>query len=391
MKIGYFRAYGAFWRYYADFTRRTTKEAFWKAWVVHTAIMLALTSPAYYCFQSIVERSDIYATMWLIPLGAYSIATIFPSIAIILRRLHDTDRHGCWFLLCLIPYVGWIPVFIMLARSSAPYDVFPGRSGRGPYTDYVAAQQPYVRSPYEQQQQQQQQGYAPMYQRPLPPPRHYSPPAGGNKSVVAIVLAIVLMATNLGYGFVLNNYIQKNSEAFYSVIFEQALSGFDLSDLYDLYGDYGNWDFGAGDDWENWAEEWDGDGWEEWDDEGFEDDWGDLSAEEQAVVNLVRESTLPGLPEFTIEEVLLSAVDEDGLEWGAFEEEGDEFSSYYVYAMGYTTGAFDLIYAGFGVHSDGTVEIYNLDNGERDEYDEDAFEFFKEWYDSMLSNSGTGV
>lgn len=36
----------------------------------------------------------------------YSLAIFLPSLAVTVRRLHDTDRSGWWILICLIPLVG---------------------------------------------------------------------------------------------------------------------------------------------------------------------------------------------------------------------------------------------------------------------------------------------
>jgi uncharacterized membrane protein YhaH (DUF805 family) len=43
------------------------------------------------------------------PLSAlFSLATFLPSLAVSVRRLHDTGRSGWWLLLVLIPLIGWL-------------------------------------------------------------------------------------------------------------------------------------------------------------------------------------------------------------------------------------------------------------------------------------------
>jgi len=42
----------------------------------------------------------------------FGLATILPSIAVAIRRLHDLDRTGWWILLGLIPLIGWIILII---------------------------------------------------------------------------------------------------------------------------------------------------------------------------------------------------------------------------------------------------------------------------------------
>ncbi len=44
--------------------------------------------------------------------GIFSLATILPSIAIAVRRMHDIDRSGWWLLLVFIPLIGVIVVIV---------------------------------------------------------------------------------------------------------------------------------------------------------------------------------------------------------------------------------------------------------------------------------------
>ena len=489
--IGFFGAYGALWKYYANFVSRTSREAFWKAFFVHSLIYLVMCLPLYYVFESIVERNDPLAGLWLLPLVVYSIATVVPTIAIIIRRLHDLDRHGCWFFLFLVPYAGPVMFFIMLSRQSAPFDVYPGRSGGGPYTGgggappygqqgtpYARAQQdPYAqpqnpyeppysepqdpysaapmpqnaappeKDPYSSRYEPQQDRYAqpqkpyeppysepqnpyappqedlysaapppqnaaphfgqlyeqsryappqympssayygtppPAYYRPLPPPRRFAPPAGGNKALAAIVLTIIVAVASNVYSFVCSDYIQKNIDRYIESLFSNA-----FLDLYSEYPEYGGIDpWGESNPWD--GEPWGGNPWdndEPWnDDPGYgRNGEGQLAEDELAAIGHVRDSALEGFPDFTIEEVLLTRVEEGSLEWDCFSDEVDGDAAYYVAASGFAIGDFVLVYAGFDVYSDGVIELYNLDDGDRDEYYKEARKLYGEWYEAMLS------
>jgi uncharacterized membrane protein YhaH (DUF805 family) len=50
--------------------------------------------------------------------GLYTLAVLLPSIAVGIRRLHDTGRSGWWLLLSLIPLVGAIILIIYLCEDS---------------------------------------------------------------------------------------------------------------------------------------------------------------------------------------------------------------------------------------------------------------------------------
>jgi uncharacterized membrane protein YhaH (DUF805 family) len=54
--------------------------------------------------------------------GLYTLAVLLPSIAVTVRRLHDTDRSGWWILLGFIPIIGGIIllVFYVLEGTRGP-------------------------------------------------------------------------------------------------------------------------------------------------------------------------------------------------------------------------------------------------------------------------------
>ncbi len=52
--------------------------------------------------------------------GIYSLAILIPSIAVAVRRLHDTNHSGWWLFTSLIPFVGAIILFVFMVRDSQP-------------------------------------------------------------------------------------------------------------------------------------------------------------------------------------------------------------------------------------------------------------------------------
>jgi hypothetical protein len=45
---------------------------------------------------------------------------LLPSLGVGIRRLHDTNRTGWWYLLVFIPVIGWIVLIVFLATASDP-------------------------------------------------------------------------------------------------------------------------------------------------------------------------------------------------------------------------------------------------------------------------------
>lgn len=84
-------AIGRFWSKYASFDGRASQSEYW--WAFLFFVLLS----------------------W-VPL--LNLAMIIPAIAVGVRRLHDTDRSGVYYLFVLIPFVGSIILIVFLAGAS---------------------------------------------------------------------------------------------------------------------------------------------------------------------------------------------------------------------------------------------------------------------------------
>src|SRR5262249_3937555 len=84
---------------YADFTGRAPRPELW--WYVLGLVVA-------YIVLSIVESITGLKGMIMGVYGPLTVllwvATLVPSIAVGVRRLHDTDRSGWWILLPVVPY-----------------------------------------------------------------------------------------------------------------------------------------------------------------------------------------------------------------------------------------------------------------------------------------------
>jgi uncharacterized membrane protein YhaH (DUF805 family) len=61
----------------------------------------------------------------------YSLAVLLPSIAVAIRRMHDTNRSGWWILINLIPCVGWIWFIVLAAQEGTAGDNQYGPDPKG--------------------------------------------------------------------------------------------------------------------------------------------------------------------------------------------------------------------------------------------------------------------
>lgn len=61
----------------------------------------------------------------------YMLGVFLPSVAVAIRRLHDTDRSGWWLLISFIPVIGVIVLLVLLALDSTPGDNRFGPNPKG--------------------------------------------------------------------------------------------------------------------------------------------------------------------------------------------------------------------------------------------------------------------
>ncbi len=93
--------------HYADFDGRARRTEFWMFALINfiVAIVLAFIG------------NMIHFT-WISTI--YSLAVLVPSIAVTVRRLHDIGKSGWWWLIVLVPFVGFIVLLVFAVMDSQP-------------------------------------------------------------------------------------------------------------------------------------------------------------------------------------------------------------------------------------------------------------------------------
>lgn len=64
--------------------------------------------------------------------GIFSLVTILPSLAVGVRRLHDTNRSGWWILIALVPVIGGLILIYFYIQDSDPNDNEFGPTPKAP-------------------------------------------------------------------------------------------------------------------------------------------------------------------------------------------------------------------------------------------------------------------
>ena len=92
---------------YTVFTGRAGRQEFWMFQLINFGIALAIS------VVGNILGLEILSTL-------YSLAIFLPSLAVLVRRLHDTSRSGWWALIGLVPVLGWIALIVLAALESTP-------------------------------------------------------------------------------------------------------------------------------------------------------------------------------------------------------------------------------------------------------------------------------
>ncbi|QQD75280.1 DUF805 domain-containing protein [Curtobacterium sp. YC1] len=130
--ISFGKAFVRFFKKYATFSGRASRSEYWW-WYLWSAIIgvvvsvlsgiliaatgttTTTTSSTYAGFSSTSSNPAAGVPIWIVGL-----VLLIPTLALIVRRLHDANFSGFLALLLLIPVLGPLAVFVMMFLPSAP-------------------------------------------------------------------------------------------------------------------------------------------------------------------------------------------------------------------------------------------------------------------------------
>jgi len=105
---------------YVVFSGRARRKEFWMFTLFSAIISIVL---------SVIDRAigtDSSTGTGLLG-GIYSLLVLLPSLAVTVRRLHDTNRSGAWIFIGLLPIIGWIVLLVFTVQEGTP-----GENSHGP-------------------------------------------------------------------------------------------------------------------------------------------------------------------------------------------------------------------------------------------------------------------
>lgn len=134
-------------RRYAEFSGRSRRMEFWSFGLFNLIVYAIIGAIVFGTGASMASLADAggnpistITTLFFSGFGllfaVYWLATIIPTVAVTVRRLHDRDMSGWWYLgvivLSFIPLVGMLVSLAFLVIMFLPGTVGPNRFGPDP-------------------------------------------------------------------------------------------------------------------------------------------------------------------------------------------------------------------------------------------------------------------
>jgi len=99
-------------RNYVGFSGRASRSEFWY-WMLFTVLVSIAMTMIDLGILGISSNVNPFSSIW-------SLIAFLPSLAIGVRRLHDTDRNGWWWLIAFIPLIGIIVLIVFWCLEGTP-------------------------------------------------------------------------------------------------------------------------------------------------------------------------------------------------------------------------------------------------------------------------------
>lgn len=95
---------------YATFSGRARRKEYWMFTLIHVLVAFILLG------VGLAVDQTVSMVLYL----GYIAATVVPTLAVVVRRLHDTGRSGWWYFITFVPAIGGILLLVFLCGDSRP-------------------------------------------------------------------------------------------------------------------------------------------------------------------------------------------------------------------------------------------------------------------------------
>ena len=119
---------------YANFNGRARRKEYW----MFTLFFLLFALLAGFVIGILSAVGETAAMIAIILAVVWYFAHLVPSLAVTVRRLHDTGKSGWFYLLAIIPYIGGLIIFIFTVIEG---DIGDNSYGRDPKASETSKKQ----------------------------------------------------------------------------------------------------------------------------------------------------------------------------------------------------------------------------------------------------------
>lgn len=112
-----------FFKKYATFTGRASRSEYWW-WALISGVVAIVLNFIASAGATVNDSGAMVpgpgAVIGYILLGIWGLATIIPSLALVVRRLHDVNFSGWMILIGLVPFLGGLALLIFMLLPPKP-------------------------------------------------------------------------------------------------------------------------------------------------------------------------------------------------------------------------------------------------------------------------------
>lgn len=124
--MGMNEAVRSFFKRYTDFQGRSRRAEYWWPMLFFFLVYLALIAVITVA-SALGSLGEIIAMIGGLAYLVFALGVLIPSIAVMVRRLHDLDKSGWWYFIALVPLIGGLLLLYWFCQ--------PGTNGTNTYGD----------------------------------------------------------------------------------------------------------------------------------------------------------------------------------------------------------------------------------------------------------------
>jgi uncharacterized membrane protein YhaH (DUF805 family) len=112
---------------YFDFQGRASRREYWMFYLLFVIVTVVTT-----VLVGVLGRDNPISMVVYSLFGLFILGSLIPSVAVTVRRLHDTNRSGWWLLISFLPFIGGLVLLVFTVLPGTPGENRYGRSPLSP-------------------------------------------------------------------------------------------------------------------------------------------------------------------------------------------------------------------------------------------------------------------